>query len=170
MMTMRLWVCVRENDAQAEQCNPPPSLYLAPWSCNAPPPQPPAAVGARMWSQLPHRSPGHRSGSSAGLDATVTSIQAYLQGQACLSSPLGWPLLGAGERGQTRTGARGAVRGGRWCPSGTRGLSGRDSSKDTWMSQMTWRIHPLLSILDLRSKDRRKENREKWKEIFSFNF
>lgn len=116
-----------------------PAPYLAPWSCSAPPLQPPAAVGERMWSQLPHRSPGHRSGSSAGRDATETSIQAYLQGLARLSSLLGWPLLGAGEEG-----------GGRWCPSGTRGLSGRDSGEDTWMSQMTWKIHPLLSMPDLR--------------------
>lgn len=76
------------------------STYLAPWSCSAPPLQPPAAVGARMWSQLPHRSPGHRSGSSAGRDATETSIQAYFQ-------ELGLPFLPSGV---ATTGGRGGGR------------------------------------------------------------
>lgn len=71
---------------------------------------------------------------------------------------------GAEEGVGTRAGARGGAWGGRWCPSGTVGLSGRDSGKDAWMSQMTWRIHPLLSILDLKSRE---EMERKFQQLFN---
>lgn len=104
-----------------------PSPYQAPWSYSAPPRQPPAVVGARMWSQLPHRSPGHRSVSSAGRDATETPIQAYLQRLAHLSCPFSnghywgqWRGEGLGQgQGVERGEADGAPVGREGCWGGT---------------------------------------------------
>lgn len=139
--------------------------YLTPWSCSIPPPQPPAVVGAHMWSQLLHRSPGHRSGNSAAQDGIETSIHAYLHRLAPLSSPLEMATTevksGGGGGGRTRK---------RWeC----RKVEGAQETQDScWWGtaakmclSQTWRIHPLFIIVDLEGYRRknRLETAKQWK-------